>query len=324
MKNFAFFLSLLILFTVTSAPAATQDFKSWLKDVRAEAARDHGISQAVIKRALPDTLKPIERILELDRKQPEGTVTFDEYLARTVTNDRVEKGRTQMLQNRRVLKEVEQAFGVDANFIVALWGIETSYGRVTGGYDVVNALATLAYDGRRSDYFRGELFKALQILEEEHISHTDMKGSWAGAMGQSQFMPSSFLRYAVDFNKDGKRDIWKSQPDVFASAANYLAENGWKRGAAWGRKVHVPETLDRQLLGVNSAYSLQFWHDKGVRLTDGKSAVPFEGEYMVSIVQPSGPGTTAYVIYDNFRVLLKWNKSSYFATAVSTLADRIK
>ncbi|MDF3023663.1 MAG: mltB [Alphaproteobacteria bacterium] len=309
-------------FWVSPATAATHNFKTWLKELRTEAAQ-LGVSQETIARALPDTLAPIDRILELDRKQPEGTVTFDEYLKKAVNPDRIQKGRAKMAFYRKTLQRVEEAYGVDKQFIVALWGIETSYGTNTGGFDVVNALATLAYDGRRSDYFRGELFKALRILDEEHISHSKMKGSWAGAMGQSQFMPSSFLKFAVDFNKDGKRDIWTTEADVFASAANYLAESGWKKGAVWGRKVIIPHSLDRSLLGVNTTHTIQQWHDKGIRLADGKP-VPFEGEYMASVVQPSGAGTTAFLVYENYRTLLKWNKSSYFASAVSTLAERLK
>lgn len=309
-------------FWASPATAATQNFKTWLKELRTEAAQ-LGVSQETISRALPDTLAPIDRILELDRKQPEGTVTFDEYLKKAVNPDRIQKGRAKMAFYRKTLQRVEEAYGVDKQFIVALWGIETSYGTNTGGFDVVNALATLAYDGRRSDYFRSELFKALRILDEEHISHSKMKGSWAGAMGQSQFMPSSFLKFAVDFNKDGKRDIWTTEADVFASAANYLAESGWKKGAVWGRKVIIPHSLDRSLLGVNTTQTIQQWHDKGIRLADGKP-VPFEGEYMASVVQPSGAGTTAFLVYENYRTLLKWNKSSYFASAVSTLAERLK
>lgn len=282
-----------------------------------------GISENTVATALPDSLKPIDRILELDRKQPEGTKTIDQYLKTTVSPDRIAKGRSKMNYFRRTLKAVEDAYGVDKQVIVALWGIETNYGTNTGGFDVVNALATLAYDGRRSDYFRDELFKALRILDAEHISHAKMKGSWAGAMGQCQFMPTSFLKFAVDFNKDGRRDIWSTEADVFGSAANYLSQSGWKKGAPWGRKVVVPHSVDRDLLGINNAYTLQFWHDAGIRTPEGKP-VPFEGEYMASVVQPGGAGTTAFLVYDNFRVIMKWNKSSYFASAVNTLADRIK
>lgn len=314
--------AVILSFCASPAFAANADFRAWLSELRREAAQK-GVSQETIARALPDTLVPIPRILELDRKQPEGTTSFDSYLGKAVNPDRVQKGRAKMAHFRKTLQRVEEAYGVDKQFIVALWGIETSYGTNTGGFDVVNALATLAYDGRRSDYFRDELFKALRILDEKHISHSKMKGSWAGAMGQSQFMPSSFLKFAVDFNKDGKRDIWETEADVFASAANYLAESGWKKGAVWGRKVKIPHSLDRALLGVNNTQTLQQWQDKGIRLEDGKP-VPFQGEYMASIVQPSGPGTTAFLVYENYRTLLKWNKSSYFASAVSTLADRLK
>lgn len=304
------------------AVAAPQTFKVWLGALQREA-RDRGISENTIATALPNDMEPIDRILELDRKQPEGTKTIDQYLETTVSPDRVANGRRKMAYFKRTLQAVEEAYGVDRQVIVALWGIETNYGRNTGGFDTVNALATLAYDGRRSDYFRDELFKALKILDAEHISHSKMKGSWAGAMGQCQFMPSSFMKFAVDGNRDGKRDIWTTEADVFASTANYLQRSGWKKGAPWGVKVKVPHNIDRSLLGYNNSYTLQYWHDAGVRLMDGKS-VPFQDEYQASVVQPGGPGTTAFLVYENFRTLMKWNKSSYFASAVSTLADRIK
>lgn len=304
------------------AAAAEKPFPIWLKAVK-EEARQKGISEKIIQQALPDTLKPIDRIIELDRKQPESTTSFDDYLARIVDRNRVEKGVTRMLTYPTLLNRVSAAYGVEKEVIVALWGVETNYGDYTGGFDIVNALATLAYDGRRSDYFRGELMTALKILDEGHIPQARMKGSWAGAMGQVQFMPSSFYKFAEDFNKDGRRDIWGTQADVFASAANYLAKSGWKKGQPWGRRVVIPDNIDRSLLGVNNSFSLQFWHDKGVRLPNGDS-VPFEGEYKASVVQPSGPGTSAYIVYENYQVILKWNRSSYFATSVGLLADRLR
>ena len=303
------------------AAAAKSDFKTWLQDVRTEA-RQKGISDKTIKAALPDTLQSIPRIIELDRKQPEGTTTFDDYLTRIVNRDRIEKGKTRMLNYPTLLGKVSKAYGVEPEVVVALWGVETNYGAITGGFDVVNALATLAHDGRRSEYFRGELMKALKIIDDGHIKHADMKGSWAGAMGQTQFMPSSFFNFAEDFNADGRRDIWNTQADVFASAANYLAKSGWQKGQPWGRKVTIPDSIDRKLLGVDNRYSLQYWHDKGVRMPDGK-AVPFEGAYQGSVIQPSGPGTSAYIVYDNFQVILKWNRSSYFATSVGLLSDAL-
>lgn len=314
-------LSFFVLSVGHAASATSQDFKSWLKTLKVDA-ENYGISKPVINRALPDTLNPIPRILELDRTQPEGSPDFERYIKSAVSPQRIEKGREKILAYRRLLNDVENAYNVDRQVIVALWGIETMYGKNTGGYDVVNALATLAYDGRRGLYFRDELFKALKILDEGHIRLSQMKGSWAGAMGQSQFMPSSFFKFAVDYDKDGRRDIWRSEADVFASTANYLALCGWKKGVPWGRKVRLPASIDRQLLGINNTYTLQSWHDKGVRLPNG-AAVPFQGEYQASIVQPGGPGTQAYIVYDNYRVIMQWNKSTYFATAVGLLADSL-
>lgn len=303
------------------ATAAKQEFGLWLKELRAEA-KQKGISDKTIQAALPDTLKPIPRIIELDRRQPESTTTFDDYLLRIVSRDRIEKGRARMLSYPTLLGRVSKAYDVEPEVIVALWGVETNYGAITGGFDVVNALATLAYDGRRGEYFRGELFKALKIVDDNHIKLSQMKGSWAGAMGQTQFMPSSFFNFAVDFNGDGRRDIWHTQADVFASAANYLAKSGWKKGQPWGRRVTVPDTIDRTLLGVDKRYALQFWHDKGVRMPDGKT-IPFEGAYQASVIQPGGPGTSAFIVYDNYQVILKWNRSSYFATSVGLLSDEL-
>jgi membrane-bound lytic murein transglycosylase B len=314
----------IVVFTGFSAavPAAEQSFAGWLKDLRAEAA-GMGISSAVISQALPDKLAPIPRILELDRAQPEGTVDFDAYLRRVVAEKRIQAGREKILSYQKLLTQVENTYNVERQVIAALWGVETSYGVNTGSYDIVNALATLAYDGRRSAFFRDELFKALKILDEGHVPHARMKGSWAGAMGQNQFMPTSFFKFAVDFNKDGRRDIWGTHADIFASTANYLASSGWKKGAPWGHRVKLPQNIDREALGLNTTNTLQFWHDKGVRMAGGKP-VPFQGEYYASIIQPGGPGTSAFMVYDNFRVIMKWNKSVFFATSVGLLSDSLK
>ncbi|MBI1214579.1 MAG: lytic murein transglycosylase [Alphaproteobacteria bacterium] len=306
----------------TAAHAATRDFQTWLRAVKSEA-RTQGISQDVLDSALPDNMEPIARVLELDRKQPENTKHLSDYLKGIMSTERVERGRTRILNYRTLLGRVQKDYGVDKQVIVALWGIETNYGVNSGKYDVPQALATLAYDGRRGDYFRGELFKALRILQEGHIKPDKMKGSWAGAMGQSQFMPSSFLKFAQDFDRDGRRDIWTSEPDVFASAAYYLAESGWKQGNPWGHKIRLPKNIDRKLLGLDRKYSLDFWRKQGVRLLNGK-IIPQEGEYQASVIQPDGPGTPSFIVYDNYRVILRWNRSNYFATAVCMLSDRLK
>lgn len=303
------------------AGAASKTFPQFLKQVRAEAM-SKGISRQTAEAALPDSLRPIPRVLELDKKQPEKTRTFDQYLQSIVSQVRVDQGRSNFSRNSSVLNSVAETYGVEPQVIVALWGIETNYGKNTGGFEIIPALATLAWDGRREAFFKDELFKALKIVDEGHIHIHDMKGSWAGAMGQSQFMPSSFLRFAQDYNNDGRRDIWNTTSDVFASAANYLSQSGWKKGQPWGREVKLPQGFDRKLIGLEQHRSLQFWHDLGIRSASGKG-VPFEGAYYASIVQPGGEGTAAYMVYDNYKVIMKWNKSTYFATAVGLLSDRV-
>ncbi len=224
-------------------------------------------------------------------------------------------------QHRDLLKEVGQHYGVPPRFIVALWGIETSYGSNTGGFNVIEALATLAYDGRRSQYFRGELLNALFILQEGHASLQTMKGSWAGAMGQSQFMPSSFLKLAVDFDGDGRKDIWTTHADVFASAANYLSQSGWRYGETWGRKAKLPDGFDPRQTGLKISKPIQTWHNMGVRRHDGRNlpVASMKG----SIIVPDDTLSPAFLVYHNFRVIMKWNRSTYFATSVGLLADSI-
>lgn len=304
-----------------SAPAGANEmpFAEWLAGLRGEA-RDRGISDTVLDAALTG-ITPIERVIELDRRQPEGTITFQQYLGRVVTDARVREGRQRLAEHQALLEEVAARFGVQPRFIVALWGIETSYGGFTGGFPVVDALATLAYDGRRSTYFRRELLNALQILDEGHITPDAMRGSWAGAMGQAQFMPSSFLSYAYDHDGDGHKDIWTTQADVFASAANYLGQVGWRNDMTWGRRVQLPAGFDISLAGMTTQKRLSEWQALGVRRADGTD-LPSR-DLVASVVAPDGEGGPAYVVYDNYRTLLKWNRSLYFATAVGHLADRI-
>lgn len=300
--------------------AQAREFDSWLQELRAEA-QEQGISRDTLDRALAG-IAPIPRVIELDRKQPETTLTFAQYRNRVASRQRVSEGRRKFDQFRTVLNEVAAAFGVQPQYIVALWGVETSYGAITGGFDVVPALATLAFDPRRSDFFRRELLDALKILDQGHISVDQMKGSWAGAMGQCQFLPSSFLRFAVDYNGDGRRDIWNTQADVFASAANYLSKSGWKSGERWGRPVALPPRFDRALIGLETVEPLRAWSALGVTRPDG-SPLPVVDGFPASIVQPDGPDTAAFIVYENFKTILKWNRSTYFATTVGLIADRV-
>ena len=308
-------------FTIQPANAAQEDFRTWL-DLTREQALKKGISPETVNEALNADLKPIPRIIELDRKQPEGKITFAQYRKNIVNDIRIAKGRKLLREHADILNKVSEKYDVQPQYIVALWGIETNFGGFTGGYDVVNALATLAYDGRRRDFFTDELMKALQILDEGHIKHADMKGSWAGAMGQSQFMPSSFLNFAQDFDGDGHKDIWNTKADVFASAANYLSESGWHGDERWGRLVEVPRDLPREYFDLDVKKSLAEWQRLGVRKSNGASLPNVEG-MQASLVQPDGVGNSAYLVYNNYRVIMKWNRSTYFATSVGLLADAI-
>ena len=297
---------------------AAEGFAGFLDGVRSEA-RARGLKEATISSAL-DGLAPIERVVELDRRQPEFTLTFDQYMRRVVSAQRVEKGRARLAEHRGILDRVARAYRVQPRFIVALWGIETDFGRVRGSFPIIAALATLAHDGRRSRYFRKELFNALTIIDQGHISARAMIGSWAGAMGQSQFMPSSFLRYAVDHDGDGRRDIWTNRADVFASTANYLREVGWRDDQTWGRPVRLPSGFDPELLGLKTRKGLAAWQDLGVRRADGTD---LPGRNLAaSILRPSEDGPP-FAVYDNYRAILKWNRSHLFAVAVGSLADRI-
>lgn len=309
----------LTLFMVTPANANPQPFDQWLTGVRAEAARQ-GVSQQTINAALTN-IQPIQKVIDLDRKQPEHKITFSKYQTNVVNQQRINKGREMMRLHADELRRVEQQYGVAPQYVVALWAIETNFGGNTGGFSVINSLATLAWEGRRAEFFKDELINALKIIDAGHITASGMKGSWAGAMGQNQFMPSSFNAYAVDGNGDGKRDIWNSLPDVFASTANYLNKSGWNAGERWGRRAELPQGFSESLIGPKIQKPLSEWARLGVRLPGGV-ALPQEN-MMASIVAPDGIGGEIYIVYNNYQTIMKWNRSTYFATSVGLLADAI-
>ncbi|MEQ9638866.1 MAG: lytic murein transglycosylase [Alphaproteobacteria bacterium] len=306
---------------IGSSPAlAADDFATWLDGVRAEAL-GKGIRAEILDQAFAG-VQPIPRVIELDRKQPEFTLTFPQYLDRVVPDSRKQRGRARYGEHKAMLDAIGKKYGVQPRFVVALWGIETDFGRVTGGFPVIASLATLAHDGRRSAYFRGELMHALNILNGGHITADRMMGSWAGAMGQPQFMPSSFNNFAVDENGDGRRDIWETQADVFASAANYLARVGWRDDITWGRKVTLPAGFDLSLASLDIEKRLSEWQALGVRRADGGD-LP-DRDLPASLVLPvKDSATPAYLVYQNYRNILKWNRSTYFALAVGHLSDAI-
>ena len=308
------------VFVGLSFQAQSEEFDVWRGTLRTEALAN-GVSAALFDEAFQN-VSPIARVIELDRNQPEFTLTLSTYLQKVVSGTRAKKARIRLEEHKDILAEVSAKYGVQPRFIVALWGIETNFGQHTGGFSVIAALATLAHDGRRSAYFRKELLNALTILQEGHIKPADMKGSWAGAMGQSQFMPSSFLSYATDWDGDGRRDIWTTQNDVFASIANYLSSVGWRNDLTWGREVKVPMSLNAASLSkAKTKKTMDEWRALGVTSADGS---PLPKRNLTSrLVVPAKSDGRAFLAYKNYDNILKWNRSNYFAIAVGTLADDI-
>ncbi len=317
---------LVAFFVISGAAAAhaaivrTSGFAQWLQQLEQEAIAN-GISPATAQTVLDHAMLD-DRVIVLDQKQPESTATFESYLHHTITPDRVREGRRLLDKYGDVLDAISQRYGVAPEVIVALWGMESSFGHNSGDFSVVDSLMTLAYEGRRADFFRKELFNALRIIDAEHVPAEELRGSWAGAMGQCQFMPSTYLRYAVDYDNNGQRDIWDNTPDVLASIANYLAAEGWRNDLTWGREVTLGKDVPTQEAGLDHQHSLAEWQQSGVRSLDG-SALP-DKPLQASLIQPDGPDGRSFLVYDNFRALMRWNRSTYFATTVGLLADRIK
>jgi membrane-bound lytic murein transglycosylase B len=275
------------------------------------------------------------RAVVADKGQPEFVETLDTYLPKRVNKQRIDMARKMYLEHRTELANVEKKYGVPARFIVSLWGLESAFGRITGNFSVPSALATMAYDGRREAFFKQEFFLALDILAEGHITLENMKGSWAGAMGHTQFMPSSFMRYAQDGDGDGHKDIWTNRSDAFASIANYLKTEGWQPGLTWGRQVQLPENFDYSLViptgSKDRAQWLQWWQKSerpladwqklGVRNADG-GALP-KRAVNAALVMPDNKDGRAYLAYHNYQTLMHWNRSYYFVSSVGYLADLI-
>jgi membrane-bound lytic murein transglycosylase B len=301
------------------AAAAAQSFEAFLEGVRADARRA-GISNATVQRALTG-IQANSRVLELDRRQPEFTQTWEQYRDARLVASRIDGGRRAFADNRATLEAVQARFRVSPRVVVAIWGLETNYGGFTGTFNVVESLATLAWDGRRSAYFRNELMAALKILDGGHIAPDRMRGSWAGAMGHPQFMPSNFERLAVDMDGDGRRNIWDSRPDALGSIANYLARSGWREEELWGREVTLPSGFDTSQARRENTKPLREWVRLGVRRADGQ---PLPGlDLETAILVPGAPGGQAFAVYPNFNVIRRYNPSNFYALVVGLLSDRV-
>jgi membrane-bound lytic murein transglycosylase B len=316
-------LGLFLLCLALPVKAADTDFNTWLQGMRQDAMTQ-GISAATLDRAFAG-VQPIPRVIELDRSQPESKLTFQQYLDRVVPQARRDMARQRYLDNKDLLDNIGARYGVPPRYIVALWGIETNFGGNIGNFSVVAALTTLAYDGRRAAFFRKELINTLQIIQKDGVDPKTMIGSWAGAMGQSQFMPSSYLAYAVSYSGNGAPDIWNKPDDVFASIANYLSRVGWKADQRWGDTVRVPPGFDPALVGKDQRRTVGEWASLGVTMSDGR-ALPTtapDSERRAALLQPGGSDGLSFLAYDNFNVILRWNNSSSFAVAVGYLADSV-
>lgn len=293
------------------------------------AACAAGLSQRTLAAGVDPTiveevsasLEPVERVIALDRKQPEFAQTFGAYLGARVTDARISRG-SELLQSHDVfLDDLLRRYGVPARYLVAFWGLETNFGSYLGNIPTLNALATLACDPRRGEFFAGEFVNAVQLLEREELPLELLRGSWAGAVGHTQFMPSSYLRYAIDGDGDGRVNLWESEQDALASGANFLRSLGWEPGLRWGRQVALPDGFPFELAGLNLKRSLADWASRGVRRLDGGELPALELE--AALLLPSGHRGPAFLVYENFRVIMRWNQSQSYALSVALLADRL-
>ncbi|RZQ56569.1 lytic murein transglycosylase [Pseudidiomarina tainanensis] len=303
------------------AEKGEEGFAAYVEQIKQEALAD-GYSAETLETAFAD-VQFYQRSVKADRNQPEFKLTLDTYLPRAVPEWKAKKAVEMYAEHRELLEKIGAEYGVQPRFIVALWGIETNFGSFTGGMDVISALTTMAYEGRREAFFKKELWHALTIVQEGHIPIDQMKGSWAGAMGQAQFMPSSFMSYAVDYDGDGRKDIWGSQGDVFASAANYLKSVGWRDDVTWGRQVQLPEDFDAELASLKVKKPLAEWQALGVRRYDGGD-LPVRDDIEASVVIPDDQQGRVFLAYNNYDALMRWNRSHYFVAAVGYLSDRIR
>ena len=317
-KNKVYFLFISIFVSFISLNSFAEiTFDKWLEDFKREAITK-GISQSTLE-VLKDA-KPIKKTIKLDRNQPEFKLTFEDYKKRIVSDYRINKAKKEFIKNKDLLDKISKKYNVQSRYIISLWAIESNFGNNMGNFNLFHTLASLAYDGRRSKYFRSELISALKIIENEMVDFHNIKSGWAGALGQCQFMPSSYLKYAVDENKDGIIDIWNTKEDVFGSIANYLSKNGWKGNLIWGRSVSTKKV--KNILNYNMKNKkINDWSKIGIKKINGANLPLVNINAKLLIVDKMRKNS--FLVYNNFETLLKWNRSNYFALSVGLLSDKI-
>ncbi len=300
-----------------------KEYLIWLDNLKTEMI-ERGISEDTIEEVYEQSYyHPKPEVVKIDRNQTEFVLTFSDYVNRVVNKKKVETAQQKYLELLPLFQDLEGKYGVPFNYLVAFWGMETNFGQIFGNYQVIDALTTLSYDTRRPKFFREELYQALKIIDIWDIDYTKMEGSWAGAMGHFQFMPSTFNAYAIDYNGDGKIDIWHSFEDAVASAANYLQQAGWKKGEPWGMEVSLPWNFDYAMSGRQIRKAADFWKKMGVKPLNG-AEFPKNGESLWAVIVPEGKKGKAFLVGQNFDVIMKWNKSENYALAIGILADYIK
>ncbi len=301
------------------AVRAQDGFGAFVASVRAEAVAA-GVRGSVVDAAFEGVV-PNAKVIELDHHQPEFELTWPQYRARVLPQTRLDKARAVYAREAGKLASVTERYRCDPRIVMGIWGLESNFGERTGTYRVVEGLATLAFKGRRREYFRKELINALRILEAGDVSPRAMTGSWAGAMGQPQFMPSSYLEYAVDADGDGRRDIWTDRADVFGSVANYFVKCGWRWGEPWGQPVQMPRSLSAAETGVERQRTLAEWQGLGVRRADGTAFT--RKDVRGAILLPDGAGGDAFMVYHNFSVIRRYNSPVFYALGVGLLANAV-
>jgi membrane-bound lytic murein transglycosylase B len=309
------------ILTVLSATSvnANDNFATCTANL-ANKAKEEGVSQTTIDTLFPSLVHQ-DRVIELDRSQPEFVQTFPGYFSKRVTQWRTDKGKEMYAKHKDLLHTLSDKYGVPPHYLLAFWGLETNFGSYKGKMPVLDSLATLACDKRRSKYFTQEFLVAVKLMEREKLTREEMIGSWAGAMGHTQFMPSAYTHYAIDGDGDGQINLWASEEDALSSAANFLANLGWEAGYRWGREVQLPDNFNFQLSGYKNRQPLSEWNEKGIKKANGNALG--EGDTSAYVIVPAGHEGPAFIAYKNFRVIMRWNNSEFYAIAVGVLADRI-
>jgi len=320
-RRIFFLLALLAVWTVPGpVQAQSSSFQSWVNGLWPQA-RAKGVSRATFKRAFKGVTLD-QSVLDAASKQPEFTKAIWEYLSTAVSQRRIDNGRAKLVEQGKVLKKIQRRYGVDRHIVLAIWGMETAYGGFTGNKNTIRSLATLAYKGRRRRFGRQQLLAALQILQNGDVTPEKMEGSWAGAMGHTQFIPTTFRKYAVDYNRDGKRDIWGTIPDALASTAHYLKKMKWQRGAPWGYEVVLPKGFNYSRAVMRITKPTAEWVARGVRRVNGKKFGAWARP--AAIILPAGAKGPAFMVFRNFRVIMRYNHSVSYALAVGLLSQRIQ